>query len=98
MSTEPIKCGDRCLVVGGAFDEGSTNRGKTVTVAALRGEHSQYGRIWSCIGESLVTEYGGSGDRADFAAAWLQKLPPDVNNDADKLLLDQPNKIPEKMS
>lgn len=73
---EPIKVGDLCEVIAGALDDKGPNVGKQVTVTALRGEHSQYGRIWSCQGENLITEYGGVGTRADFAVAWLRKLPP----------------------
>lgn len=76
MMQEPIKVGDQCEVISGAFDDKGPNVGKMVTVSSLRGEHSVYGRIWHCSGESLVTEYGAVGNRADFAAAWLRKLPP----------------------
>lgn len=88
MMQEPIKVGDQCEVIGGAFDDKGPNVGKMVTVSSLRGEHSVYGRIWQCTGESLVTEYGAVGNRADFAAAWLRKLPPKplLNKSLDKTL------------
>lgn len=78
---EPIKCGDECIVIGGAFFASSfkntgPNRGKRVTVKALRGEHSVHGRIWRCTGEDLVTEYGAKGSEADFAQSWLKKADP----------------------
>lgn len=75
--SEPIKSGDICEVIDGAFGNDSPNIGKHVTVHGLRGEHSVYGRIWLCAGKNLVTEYGGYGTHADFAACWLRKLPPD---------------------
>lgn len=92
MSNEPIKSGDSCLVVGGVFEDKAPNLGKTVTVMALRGEHSQYGRIWACSGKDLVTEYGGVGSNADFAASWLQKIQPPEQNTQTKSQLNQPEK------
>jgi len=73
---EPIKAGDRCEVIAGALGAQGPNIGKTVTVYALRGEHSVFGRIWRCIGDGLTTEYGAIGPLADFAQSWLRKLPP----------------------
>ncbi len=74
---EPIKSGDRCEVIAGALGNEGPNIGKQVTVGAVRGEHSEHGRIWRCHGEGLVTEYGALGTEADFAQAWLRKLPPE---------------------
>jgi hypothetical protein len=74
---EPIKSGDRCEVIAGALGNEGPNIGKQVTVGALRGEHSEHGRIWRCHGQGLVTEYGALGTEADFAQSWLRKLPPD---------------------
>ena len=75
---EPIKSGDLCEVIAGALGNTGPNIGKRVTVGLLRGEHSQYGRIWRCHGQGLVTEYGALGNEADFAQSWLRKLPPEV--------------------
>lgn len=75
---EPIKSGDRCEVIAGALGSVGPNVGKFVTVGQVRGDHSEYGRIWRCHGEGLVTEYGGVGAEADFAQAWLRKLPPET--------------------
>lgn len=77
---EPIKVGDECEVIAGAFEDKGPNVGKKVIVRTLRGEHSEHGRIWQCEGEGLVTEYGGSGNIADFAASWLRKIPR-INSD-----------------
>lgn len=74
--SEPIKAGDVCEVVSGAFEEKGPNVGKQVTVISLRGEHSLYGRIWQCSGPDLITEFGAVGNVADFAANWLRKIPP----------------------
>jgi hypothetical protein len=74
---EPIKSGDRCEVIAGALGDKGPNVGKKVTVGQVRGEHSEFGRIWRCHGEGLVTEYGALGNEADFAQAWLRKLPPE---------------------
>lgn len=74
--SEPIKAGDRCEVIAGALGTQGPNVGKQVTVRALRGEHSVHGRIWQCEGPGLITEYGATGTIADFAQAWLRKLPP----------------------
>ena len=73
---DPIKSGDRCEVIAGALGDKGPNVGKRVTVGSLRGEHSEFGRIWRCHGEGLVTEFGALGNEADFAQAWLRKLPP----------------------
>lgn len=75
---QPIKAGDACIVIAGAFGDKGPNVGKRVTVVQLRGEHSMYGRIWRCQGTGLITEYGVIGTQADFAAAWLQKIEPDA--------------------
>lgn len=81
---EPIKAGDVCEVIGGAFGTDSPNRGKIVTVRALKGEHPEFGRIWQCEGQGLVTEFGGSGNFADFSASWLRKIPPKQKRDSTK--------------
>ena len=73
---EPIKTGDLCEVIAGALGNKGPNIGKTVTVVSLMGEHSQYGRIWRCVANDLITEYGVKGISCDFAASWLKKLPP----------------------
>ncbi|APW37631.1 hypothetical protein RD110_10880 [Rhodoferax koreense] len=73
---EPIKSGDRCLVIAGSLGDKGPNIGKTVLVTSLMGEHSQHGRIWRCVAPNLVTDCGVIGVAADFAASWLQKLPP----------------------
>ena len=85
---EPIKVGDLCEVIAGALDDKGPNVGKTVTVSSLRGEHSVYGRIWQCTGDNLITEYGAVGNQADFAVAWLRKLPPEplLNKTIDKTM------------
>lgn len=76
--SEPIKSGDLCEVIAGAFGLQGPNVGKLVTVKELRGEHSKFGRIWRCTGPDLTTEYGATGTQADFAQSWLRKLPPTV--------------------
>lgn len=74
--TEPIKSGDVCEVIAGALGNHGPNVGKRVTVVSLRGEHTQFGRIWRCAGTGLTTEYGATGTQCDFAQSWLRKLPP----------------------
>lgn len=74
--SEPIKSHDRCEVIAGAMGIQGPNVGKTVVVECLRGEHSQFGRIWRCSGKDLVTEFGALGTHADFAQSWLRKMPP----------------------
>lgn len=73
---EPIKTGDRATIIAGALGGAGPNVGKQVTVGALRGEHSHYGRIWRVHGEGLTTEFGGVGNSLDCAASWLRKDPP----------------------
>ncbi len=81
---EPIKAGDLCVVVSGAFGTDSPNKGKIVTVRSLKGDHSEHGRIWQCAGNGLTSEYGGSGMFADFAVSWLRKIPPTQKKDSEK--------------
>lgn len=81
MSSEPIKTGDVCEVVGGMGRERSPNLGLRVTVGAMRGEHSKFGRVWRCEGQGVKQLHPDSGDYietgwADFPVAWLRKLPP----------------------
>lgn len=81
---EPIKAGDDALVVGGLGRQKSPNLGLVVKVASLQGEHSQFGRIWRCTNPDIkqLTDAGGYQVTgvADFAADWLQKLPPAAND------------------
>lgn len=49
--------------------------GMIVTVGQYQGEHSQYGPIWRCMSkDTIVTEFGGFGNEADFADDWLLKI------------------------
>lgn len=78
---EPIKFGDKCVVVNGMTRHKSPNIGKLVTVGGVRGEHSVYGRVFRCEGEGVVQLDENSGEYvqmnwADFPACWLQKVPP----------------------
>jgi len=80
--SEPIKAGDRCEVIDGLQGRNSPNLGLIVKVVSLAGEHSKFGRIWTC-----HAEYGIQGQEStrqlppghlDFAQSWLRKLPPDA--------------------
>lgn len=73
---EPIKTGDRCLVIDGTLKHKSPNIGKIVTVKSLQGEHSTLGRIWHCNGVDLIQFDGSTSTSADFPTDWLQKLNP----------------------
>ena len=75
---EPIRTGDRALIIAGALGDKGPNVGKTVTVGMLRGEHSKHGRIWHVHGEGMTTEYGATGFSLDCAASWLRKIEPPV--------------------
>lgn len=67
-----IKPGDQAEVIN-SVDGASI--GQIVTVISYEGEHSQYGRIWRCQSQqTLVTEFGGVGNTADFAEDWLLKI------------------------
>ncbi len=77
---EPIKAGDLCEVVGGLGRSKSPNIGLQVTAVAMRGEHSQLGRVWRCSGNG-VKQLADSGAYietgwADFPVAWLRKINP----------------------
>lgn len=74
--SEPIKSGDRCVVIAASLGDKGPNVGKHVTVGHRLGEHSKFGVIWLCTGENIVTEYGAVGNSGQFAQAWLRKLPP----------------------
>lgn len=82
---EPIKSGDTCIVVGGALGvRKQPNLNREVIVEKLRGEHSEFGRIWRCRskdGAPLVRQDPFSHQdvpvqTADFAQSWLQKVDP----------------------
>lgn len=67
-----IKPGDLAEVID-SIDGASV--GQVVTVLSFEGEHSKFGRIWRCQSpQTLVTEYGGVGNTADFAEDWLHKI------------------------
>lgn len=82
--SEPINAGDRCEVVWGLQGENSPNLGLIVIARQYVGDHSQHGRVWRC--EAEYAEIGQPGHdvpgrlpirgMADFAQAWLRKLPP----------------------
>lgn len=72
----PIQSGDKAIIIMGALGDKGPNIGKQVTVGTLRGEHSQYGRIWRVYGANLTTEYGAMGSELDCAQSWLQKIEP----------------------
>ena len=51
--------------------------GSIVQVISLQGEHSLFGPIWKCRSkDTLVTEFGGVGNEADFAQKWLRPIRP----------------------
>lgn len=73
MSQEPIKAGDLAHVV----KEGP-NHGLVVRVLRYVGDHSQHGRIWRCEAEFAELAQPGVDvppGTADFAQAWLRKIP-----------------------
>jgi hypothetical protein len=85
--TEPLNSGDRCEVIDGLQGKDSPNLGLVVIVRSFVGEHSKFGRIWRC--EAEYAERGQAGvnvpaGMADFAQAWLRKLPPPASPDAQK--------------
>lgn len=58
--------------------------GQTVSVLAYIGDHSKLGRIFRCQSkQTLVTEFGGVGNTADFAEDWLLKI-----DDSDTVIED----------
>jgi hypothetical protein len=77
---EPIKAGDKAIVINGLGRNKSPNIGKQVTVLKAIGEHSQYGRVWRCEGAGIaqLTDSGTYDITgwADIPAAWLQKIKP----------------------
>lgn len=78
----PIKSGDRCEVISGMGKAKSPNLGLIVTAETIRGEHSQFGRVWRCTGQGIKQLHPDSGEYVlmnwvDFPVAWLRKLPPD---------------------
>lgn len=75
---EPIKSGDLAIIIDSIDGINGHTVGKTVTVGQRMGEHSQHGVIWKVHGKNLISEYGGVGDSADCAQAWLKKIEPDA--------------------
>ena len=74
---EPIKRGDRALIINSVDGPTGHSVGKEVTVGQWQGEHSVYGNIWRVHGSNLISEYGGTGDSVDCAQSWLQKIDPE---------------------
>lgn len=71
-----VEPGMLCTVIGGTD---GLNLGKRVVARQIDGEHSKLGTIWLCTaapGTSIVTEYGGVGISAHFAADWLEPYRP----------------------
>jgi hypothetical protein len=74
-----MKCkqGDLAVVIK-SVDNASV--GMIVQVVKFVGEHSLYGPIWRCRSkDTIVTEFGGFGNEADFADDWLQPIVPPPN-------------------
>jgi len=79
--TRPIQSGDEAEIIAGVLGNTGPNIGKRVAVGPLRGEHSQYVRIWRVHGEGLITEYGVVGTELDCAQSCLRKIEPPVQGD-----------------
>lgn len=80
---KPIQAGDTAEIIEGALGTKGPNVGKMVRVVCLRGEHSEYGRIWKVEGDNLITEYGAVGTTVDCAQSWLRKIePPESASDS----------------
>lgn len=80
---EPIKAGDLCEVISGLGQNKSPNLGLFVKAISMRGEHSQFGRVWRCEGPH-VQQLADAGTYqvtgwADFPVTWLRKIKPDEN-------------------
>ncbi len=73
---QPIKSGDLAKIIDSVDGINGHSVGKVVTVGKLMGEHSIHGIIWRVHGTDLISEYGGTGDSVDCAAAWLKKIEP----------------------
>lgn len=74
---QPIKRGDRAIIINSVDGVNGHTVGKEVTVGQWVGEHTEYGNIWRVHGEGLISEYGGVGDSVDCAQSWLQKIDPE---------------------
>lgn len=73
---EPIKAGDRCIIIRGATGNKSPNVGKIITAGVTVGEHPQFGRMVRIHGQGLDTVKLGVLNWAEIPTAWLRKLPP----------------------
>jgi hypothetical protein len=76
-----VKPGDLAFVIQGALGPNGPNTGKIVTVCAASGapydiEHTLHGKIWKCVGSSLVSEMGVPSQSLDFADDWLRRIDP----------------------
>jgi hypothetical protein len=81
---EPLKAGDRCLVIDGFAGARSASIGREVIVQEFRGEHSRFGPMWRCRsadgkslsrvdGNNLNASIAADQSMADFARSWLRK-------------------------
>lgn len=81
---EPLKAGDRCLVIDGFAGLKSETIGREVVVMQYRGEHSRFGPMWRCRsadgrslsridGANVSLDIATNDDLADFARSWLLK-------------------------
>jgi len=81
---KPIQAGDHAEIIEGALGTKGPNVGKMVRVVSLRGEHSEYGRIWKVEGQGLISEYGAVGTTVDCAQSWLRKIEPPKSDSENK--------------
>ena len=75
---EPIKAGDKCVVISGLGRHKSPNLGLEVVTKSRTGEHSLLGVVWYCEHPSIqqLTDAGTyiTTGWADFPVAWLRKI------------------------
>jgi hypothetical protein len=88
---EPLKVGDKAVVVWGKFGENSPNLGKIVTIEEMREDNPNFGRMWRCGGEDLKfhneCKVLVSAPYAIFPAIWLRKIyPPEQLNNSTKTI------------
>lgn len=73
--SEPLQQGDLAIIIESVM---GVSNGTIVQCVKTVGEHSLYGLVWEVSSKStLMSEYGGVGNRVHVPQKWLKKIRPE---------------------
>jgi hypothetical protein len=79
------KVGDFATIINSTNGTNGASCGAIVQCVKIVGNHSLFGPVWQVSSKAtLVSEFGGVGNRVDVPDIWLEKLVPPVHSETDK--------------